>query len=415
MGLSAISVIRLSGPLSRQVVLEMAGRLPAPRHASLQSLRDRAGALLDRALVLWFPAPDSYTGEDTAELHLHGGRAVSEAVTTALLELGARPASPGEFTKRAFLSGKIDLLEAEAIGDLVAAETNAQRLHALDQASGSLSKLVRDWMARLTRSLAWQEALIDFADDVPLQVETDMRISLSSLRQELHASIGTVSAGERLRNGLKFVIVGPPNAGKSSLLNALAKDEVAIVSHHPGTTRDAVRADIVLGDVPVTLIDTAGLRESDDIVEAEGVRRARQHAASADLIIEMVDSCVGRQQMQPMSVMCLGNKIDLAPPPSGCFGISLLTGAGLSELRVVLTAKAQELASPGLSVSFSRARHAAALRDAEAAVVAAIDATQPELCAEELRLALQALGRVIGDVSSDTILDAVFNDFCIGK
>ena len=414
-GRSAISVVRLSGPGCNTCLSALAGGLPAPRYASLRNLRDGAGALLDRALVLWFPAPGSYTGEDAAELHLHGGRAVLDAVTAALLERGARPASPGEFTRRAFLNGKIDLLEAEAVGDLVAAETSTQRLHALKQASGTLSRLVTGWMTRLTHSLACQEALIDFADDVPAHVERKMRDDLRALRDELQVNIGEVSTGQRLREGLVFAIIGPPNAGKSSLINALAKHDVAIVSDCPGTTRDAIRAEVVLGDVPVTLIDTAGLCDSDNAVEAEGVRRARQHAASADLVIEVADSRVGRSTGSPAPHLCLGNKTDLAPSPAGCFGISLLTGAGLPELRALLAQKAQELANPGSNASFSGARHAAALRDAESSVAAALDATQPELSGEELRLALQALGRITGNVSSEVILDAVFNGFCIGK
>ncbi len=415
MGISAISVVRLSGPKSGRLLLSIAGRLPTPRQGSVRALRDADGGLLDRALVLWFPAPGSYTGEDTVEFHLHGGRAVLDAVTATMLQHGARPAMPGEFTRRAFVNGRIDLLEAEAIGDLVRAESKAQRLHALDQASGGLSKVVAEWQARLTRCLAWQEAVIDFLDEIPPHAETEMLSTLSALRDELRAKVCGVATGQRLRHGLTFAIVGPPNAGKSSLLNALAEQDLAIVSRHPGTTRDAVRADITLGDIPVALVDTAGLRDTEDIVENEGVRRARQHAASADLVIELIDSSVGRLPVRVKSDLCVGNKIDLAPAPAGCLGISLLTGAGLPELVDCLSNKARELAIPEAGPAFSRARHAAALRTAEACLASALKVTQPELRAEELRLGLQALASITGEVSSEAVLDAVFSDFCIGK
>ncbi len=415
MGVGAISIVRVSGPNCIEYMSALAGSVPIPRQASLRTLRDRCGTLLDRALVLWFPAPGSYTGEDAAEFHLHGGRAVLDAVTAALLHLGARPASAGEFTRRAFLNGKIDLLEAEAINDLIGAETDAQRLHALDQAAGGLSKVVADWMTRLTRCLAWQEALIDFMDDVHPDIERDMLAALSLLRDDLRAKIQAVPTGERLRNGLVFAIIGPPNAGKSSLLNALAQQDLAIVSPNPGTTRDAIRAHVILDGIPVTLVDTAGIRNTEDAVEAEGVRRARQHAASADLVIEIVDSQIGRTHPPLAADVCLGNKVDLAPPPPGCLGMSLLTGEGLPEIRAYLATKACELTKPETNVVFSRARHAAALRDAEAGIVAAMNTSQPELRAEDLRSAVQALGRVTGEVSSDVMLDAIFNDFCIGK
>ena len=416
MGRSAISVVRLSGPECGRILSQLCGRLPTPRVATLLSLRDQASQLLDRGLILWFPGPGSYTGEDSAELHLHGGRAVLEDVAGALLEHGAKPAGAGEFTRRAFVNGKIDLLEAEAIGDLVEAETQAQRVRALDQVRGSISRVVESWSERLTHALAWQEALIDFGEEeVPREAEEKMVATLSALSEELSKHLKQVPQGERLRRGLVFAIIGPPNAGKSSLLNALARQDVAIVSPCPGTTRDAVRVDVTFGGVPVTLVDTAGLRETDDPVEVEGMRRARMHAATADLVIGIVDAGGGSHEMLEDTQLVVANKIDLAPVPDGYLGISVLTGAGLPELNERLTRLARDLAHPSADPVFSRARHAAALRDAEAGVTAALNNSHPELRAEELRLALQALGRITGKVSSEAILDVIFGDFCIGK
>src|SRR5580692_4455742 len=285
-GRAAIAVMRLSGPDSATMLRALAGRLPPPRHASLQRLRDAAGEELDHALVLWLPAPASYTGEDSAELHLHGGRAVIDGVADALVALGARPAEPGEFTRRAFLNGRMDLIEAEAIGDLVDAETSAQRAQALRQLDGALGVIYRDWAERLRVLLAQQEALIDFPDeDLPVETEALALGELAALTREIGAHLDDGRRGERLREGLVFAVTGAPNVGKSSLVNALAERDVAIVSELPGTTRDTLEARVVFGGVPVTLVDTAGLRETQDAIEAEGVRRARARAAAADLVI----------------------------------------------------------------------------------------------------------------------------------
>ncbi|HEX3576601.1 MAG TPA: tRNA uridine-5-carboxymethylaminomethyl(34) synthesis GTPase MnmE, partial [Rhodopila sp.] len=277
---AAIAVMRLSGPNTGPTVAALiGGALPAPRHASLRRLRDPSGALLDHALVLWFPAPNTYTGDDCAELHLHGGRAVIDGVADALATSGLRPAEPGEFTRRAFLNGRMDLVEAEAVHDLVAAETEAQRRQALRQLEGALGALYQDWADRLRGILAYQEALIDFPDeDLPPEVEDQLLATLRTVRTEVAAHLNDAHRGEKLREGLFFAITGAPNVGKSTLVNALAERDVAIVSAIPGTTRDALETRVILGGVPVTLVDTAGLRETTDSIEAEGVRRARARA-----------------------------------------------------------------------------------------------------------------------------------------
>ncbi len=284
-GLAAIAVMRLSGPATLAALATLCGdRVPAPRQAALRRLRDRDGVALDQAIVLWLPGPTTYTGEDSAELHLHGGRAVVEAVADALIRLGLRPADPGEFTRRAFLNGRMDLVEAEAVHDLVSAETEAQRRQALRQLDGALGATYQGWAADLRTVLAQQEALIDFPDeDLPEAVEAALLATMARVRAAIAAHLDDGHRGEKLRAGLFFAITGPPNVGKSSLINALAGRDVAIVSAVPGTTRDALEARVVLGGVPVTLVDTAGLRATADAIEAEGVRRARRRTPSASI------------------------------------------------------------------------------------------------------------------------------------
>ena len=388
--------------------------MPQARKAVLRQLRGSDGEILDQAVVLWMPGPHSSTGEDVAELHLHGGRAVLAAVSAALLHLGLRPADPGEFSKRAFLAGRLDLLEAEAIADLVNAETEGQRRQALRQYSGAQSAILADWAARLKRCLAFAEALIDFPDeDLPSDVEASFLEDLNALHGEMVAQIAAAPSGERLRQGLVFSILGAPNVGKSSLLNALARRDIAIVSPIAGTTRDALEVSVELAGVPVTLIDTAGLRETQDSVEAEGVRRAQVHAASADLVLHVVDAALPA----PVAAhgVVIANKIDLAPAPAGTIGVSILTGEGFEALERRLAAEAERLTSAGATAVLTRARHVAATRDAVSALQAALACSLPELRAEELRLSLQALGRLTGAVDADAILDDVFSAFCIGK
>jgi len=339
---------------------------------------------------------------------------VLAAVSAALLQLGARPAGAGEFSRRAFVAGRMDLLEAEGIADLVNAETEAQRRQALRQMSGALGELISDWAHRLERVLAFQEALIDFPDEhLPDNVETSLLNDMQSLAAEMELQIAKAPQGERLREGLVFAIVGAPNVGKSSLLNALTRRDVAIVSPTPGTTRDILETRIDLEGVLITLIDTAGLRETEDPVEAEGVRRARARAASADLVLGVVDS--RSPETYTGADIYVANKSDLAAPPQGMLGVSALTGQGLAALETVLREKAMQLAGVGTDPVFTRARHVAAARDAEAALRSALACGLPELRAEELRLSLRSLGRITGAVDAEAILDDVFAAFCIGK
>jgi tRNA modification GTPase len=422
-GQAAIAVMRLSGPDTRAMLASLSGRVPPARRASLRRLRDADGAELDQAVVLWLPGPGSYTGEDSAELHLHGGRAVLAAVADALVALGARPAEPGEFTRRAFLNGRMDLTEAEAVHDLVAAETDAQRRQALRQLDGALGTLYRGWADRLRLLLAQQEALIDFPDeDLPPEVEAQVQRELAALQEEVTAHLADNRRGERLREGLVFAVVGAPNVGKSSLVNALADRDIAIVSAMPGTTRDALETRVVLGGVPVTLVDTAGLRDAADEIEAEGVRRARARAETADLVIAVVDASEPPPPPNPLpqgegeAQVLVANKIDLggnAPP--WAIGVSALTGEGVEVLRAKLADTARALTEGSGPPPLTQARHRAALQEAAARLAGARTADLPELRAEDLRLALRALGRITGSVGVEDILDTLFARFCIGK
>jgi tRNA modification GTPase len=414
-GRAAIAVLRISGPDSAAALTALCGRLPPPRRAVVRALRDTHAALLDRAMVLWLPGPATYTGEDSAELHLHAGRAVIDAVAAALSALGLRPAEPGEFTRRAFLNGKMDLVSAEAVHDLVAAETDAQRRQALRQLDGALGDLYRDWSDRLRIALARQEALIDFPEeDLPPEVEADLLRSVRSLREEIEAHLDDNQRGEKLREGLFFAITGAPNVGKSSLINALAERDVAIVSATPGTTRDAIETRVVLGGVPVTLVDTAGLRETLDPIEADGVRRALARVASADLVITVIEA--GSAFDPSATGVVVANKSDLhAEQRSGIVPVSALTGAGLRELRARLSAEAAKLTQSSGPPPLTRARHRTALDAAARWLAEAGDAVEPELRGEAMRLALRALGTITGQVGVEDILDSIFRQFCIGK
>lgn len=412
---AAIAVLRMSGPAC-QTALEAlcGGGFPAPRRASLRRLRDGAGAMLDHAVVLWLPGPGTYTGEDCAELHLHGGRAVINGVADTLVAAGLRPAEAGEFTRRAFLNGRMDLVEAEAVHDLIAAETEAQRRQALRQLEGALGALYQDWTDRLRGILAYQEALIDFPDeDLPPEVEDQLLATLRTVCIEIGTHLNDAGRGEKLREGLFFAIAGAPNVGKSTLINALAQRDVAIVSDRPGTTRDALETRVVFGGVPVTLVDTAGLRETTDSIEAEGVRRALARAQEADLVMVVVEAGTPARATDGLLI---ANKADLGlAGPEGAVRISARTGAGLDELRHLLTEAARRMTQSAGPPPLTRARHRAALLAAAEHLDAAERAELPELRGEDLRLAMQALGRITGHVGVEDILDTVFSQFCIGK
>lgn len=451
-GRSGIAVIRVSGPAAG-VALEAvtgAGR-PTPRLARLVSFSDpESGEPIDRGLALWFPAPGSFTGEDVAELHLHGGRAVVAAMVDGLGRLpGLRPAEAGEFTRRAFDNDKLDLAEVEGLADLIAAETEAQRRQALRQMDGGLSRTVEAWRGRLVRALAHIEAEIDFPEeDIPAGLVEQVRSEVRALETALAETLDDRGCGERLREGLLVAIVGAPNVGKSSLLNALARRDVAIVSETAGTTRDVIEVHLDLKGWPVILADTAGLRRvaegSDpslqrqvDPVEREGIRRARARAAAADLKIAVFDAVSWPNLdgetagLLDENSLILVNKMDLVPEAERSslgraagngglkregIGTSARTGAGLQRVIDRLGEMAEErLGVAGVDVRVTRARHRAALEDCRAALERAAAVSSLELAAEDLRLAARALGRIAGRVDVEELLDVIFRDFCIGK
>ncbi len=403
----------------------LVGRLPPPRAARRCRLTDPAtGDQLDDGLVLWFPGPDSATGEDVAELHLHGSRAVLAAVMEVLGRLGLRLAEPGEFTRRAFLNGKLDLLQAEAIADLTAAETEAQRRQALRQLDGELGDLYHGWSQRLTRMLAHLEAAIDFSDeDLPPQIENDILDESRALCSEIQRHLADGHRGERLRDGIAVAIVGPPNAGKSSLLNRIARREAAITSPVAGTTRDVIEVAIDLEGYPVLLADTAGLRKSEDLVEQEGLRRALRRADEAEIRLfvfdaQCPDQACGAAAWPGPDTILVSNKIDLVAVgcdlPSSALPISALTGEGIDGLLAALgerVAQTYRIEAPVLT----RARHRQALEEAAVSLRRALDASLLELRAEDLRLAWRSLGRISGAVDVEDLLDVIFRDFCIGK
>jgi tRNA modification GTPase len=434
---AAIAVVRISGPRARMALEQMLGRVPEPRRASLARLRDPvSGEIVDEGLALWFPAPNSETGEDMAELHVHGGRAVIAAVLAALAKLaGLRPAEAGEFTRRAFENGRMDLTAVEGLADLVAAETEAQRRQAYQHLRGLLGERAESWRQRLIEALALVEAGIDFSDEE--DVPKDMMARSLELIRPLAGEISTAGAGqgERLREGLRVAIAGPPNAGKSTLFNRLARREAAIVSPFPGTTRDVLELHLDLGGYPVTMLDTAGIRETTDPVEREGVRRASERAADADLVLWVVDATQVQSQDLPThagipSVTWLVvNKIDLVSDgerrrieskfakTENVNLISSATGAGVDELVNSVAAFADGFFTPEPAL-VTRERQRAhlketvtALRDAQRAG----EEGREEIMAEQLRLAARALGKLLGRVDVEEVLDVIFRDFCVGK
>jgi tRNA modification GTPase len=436
-GRAAVAVVRVSGPTSGMAVERLAGRLPSPRRASLRKLRDAEGGVIDDALVLWLPGPASYTGEDGAEFHVHGGRAVVEALGRRLGELGLRPAEPGEFTRRAFQNGKLDLTQAEAVADLVDAESEAQRRQALDQLSGALGRLYESWRTRLVETLALLEAEIDFPDeDLPGGLAARVGPMLDEQVRAFDAALADAGRGERVRDGYRIAVVGAPNAGKSSLFNALVRREAAIVTPIPGTTRDVLEAAFDLKGFRVLLADTAGLRESLDVVEVEGVRRARAWAEDAALRLWVVDGSASDghwrevgEALRPGDLLVL-NKAD---QPRGAdaeealavsreqgltpLDLSAGTGAGLERLEAVLADKVSDALAGADFPAVTRERHRRRLGEAREHLMRARAALDlgPELAAEDVRLAARALGRVAGRIDAEDVLDVVFASFCIGK
>jgi tRNA modification GTPase len=433
-GRAAVAVVRLAGPAAGPALAALlGGRLPEPRRAALRKVRDPDdGELLDAALVLWLPGPGTETGEDMAELQLHGAPSVVAGVLEALgRQPGLRLAEPGEFTRRAFDNGRLDLTAVEGLADLIAAETALQRRQALALAGGALSRRLEAWRGQLARALARLEAAIDFPDEgLPEGLGAESLATLERVGEEIAEVLAGAERGERLRQGLRVALIGAPNAGKSSLLNALARRPVAIVAPTPGTTRDVLELHLDLGGLPVTLVDTAGLRaETADPVEQEGMRRARQAAAAADLVLYLVDVGAAYSERPPdlalgadldrASWITVGTKCDLPARQSvkTDLSVSSLTGAGLEGLLDCLRDRLCGLAWSGAGSAplVTRMRQRAALRETLAALRRAASAGAVELVAEDLRLALRGLGRVAGRVDVEELLDLIFRDFCIGK
>lgn len=432
-GRAGVAVVRISGPGARTALADLSGVLPPPRRATHVRIRSpRSGETIDDAIALFFAAPVSFTGEDVAELQLHGSRAVLAAV---FAELGARPgfrmAEPGEFTRRAFLNGKLDLTEAEAIADLVAAETAAQMRQALRQLRGEFGQLCEAWRTRLIGAQARLEAEIDFPDEeLPPELWAAARQEMRTLRDEIAARLADNRRGERLRNGVSIAILGPPNSGKSSLMNSLARRDVAITSSIAGTTRDVIEVALDLGGYPVVLADTAGLRVTKDEIEEEGVRRARARAQAADLRLIVLDVTKPEEVeiVRPLidrNTIVVANKMDLlfgaGKNFAGRFGalpvlpVSVVTGEGIGALVGQLSQIVAEVLGPGDMALVTRERHRQALEACVAALDRFAGAGLPELAAEELRAAARSLGRITGRVDVEDMLDALFSEFCIGK
>jgi tRNA modification GTPase len=420
---SGVAVVRLSGPLVRFALETMLGFVAEPRVARLAEIRGKAGDTLDRGLVLFFAAPASFTGEDVAELHLHGGRAVVAAVMDRLSELGLHAAEAGEFTRRAFVNGKLDLTEAEALGDLIEAETDAQRRLALRNADGAQRRLYDGWRERILNARAMIEAELDFSDegDVPGSVPAAVWADMAELAREVGAHLDRLHDGEIVRDGYKVVLAGAPNVGKSSLLNRLAGRDAAIVTAEPGTTRDVIEVALDLGGVKVRLFDTAGLRDDAGMAERIGIERARQAASEADLLLLLLEdseSADGVRLAPGAEVLKVRSKADLTGGELGQeLRVSSVTGQGIDELLRLVREKAAARSQLALeSVVPTRLRHADALRELAARLAEGLEQWRAlELRAEGLRGAGDALARLTGSIHTEDVLGVIFSRFCIGK
>ena len=433
-GRAGIAVIRLSGRAAGAALKSLGNDdLPMPRQAKWTSLINSQGDVLDDGLVLWFPAPASFTGEDVVELHVHGGTAVINALQLALSALaGLRPAEPGEFSRRAFENGKMDLTAAEGLADLIEAETEAQRKQARRQSRGELGRLYESWRDCLIRAQALSEADIDFSDeDIPDDLVGEARSIATQMAKDIAVHLDDAHRGERLRAGLYLAIIGPPNAGKSSLLNRLAKRDAAIVSDIAGTTRDVIDVHLDLGGYPVIAADTAGLREARDSIETEGVRRARERAEDADMKLAVFDASdlQAAAELDPLTLELIDSNtliiLNKCDEPHGALPdqvknrpvlvLSAKTGEGFDALLVALQSLASELLAGDTGPGLTRQRHRDALKDCHSALKRAIVAEEAELMGEDLRLATRALGRITGRVDVEDLLDVIFSKFCIGK
>lgn len=439
-GRAGIAVVRVSGPGSAGVLAHFSRRPgPEPRVASIRELHDPESGFLDEAIVLWMPGPNSYTGEDVVELHVHGGSAVVEAVlASALNSRLCRTADPGEFTRRAFDAGRLDLTQAEAIADLIDAETEGQRRQAGRLYQGEAARTFEGWRGLLMSAMAALEASIDFPDeaDIPGEINLTALEPIEALAAELESALGDAGRLRSVREGFRIAILGPPNAGKSSLMNRLARREAAIVSPIAGTTRDVVEVRLVLAGYPVWVADTAGLREASDAIEAEGVRRALARAEEADLRIWVSDAAdvsretspsagrIGSGEVRPGDLRVL-NKADLlgaAPPEAGgedVFVVSARSGAGFDGLERRLAQVVRERLDADEAPLVTRARHRELVEEALAAIERGLEGARigmgAELVSEDLRLAARALGRITGSIDAEDLLDRIFSQFCIGK
>jgi tRNA modification GTPase len=441
-GRAAIATVRISGKAAGQTLRALcAGKVPAPRCAALRALRDPgSGDVLDRALVLWFPGPASFTGEDMAELHLHGGAAIVAGVLSALARLGLRMAEPGEFTKRAFENGKLDLTEAEGLADLINAQTAAQRAQALAQSGGALRARYEAWRAMLLRSMAYVEASLDFSDegDIAADAFNAAMPEVRCLIADLDRALADGHRGEIVREGIRVAITGAPNVGKSSLLNALAGRDAAIVFDEPGTTRDVIEVAVDLDGFPFVLRDTAGLRDAASPVEQEGIRRALAAAEEADIVLALINAsaCATSSTLpeeegqgeggnaKAKRVIAILNKIDLAPPKlseigPGVIPVSAKTGEGVDALKAALAGFARENYGHHEAPLITRARHRQEIERARGALASFLACTgagdHPELAAEHLREAADALARLTGRLDVEDVLGQIFSEFCIGK
>jgi tRNA modification GTPase len=425
---NAIAIVRVSGPEAGAALRQLARKIPSPRMATRALLRDGSGQAIDDAVVLWFPGPASATGEDVAELHVHGGRAVLASLFASLSKMkNLRAAEPGEFTRRAFENGKLDLTEAEGLDDLIHADTDRQRRQALRQLKGLLGDRVRDWRAEIVKASALIEAGIDFSDegDVPAELIGPALEKITALLNDITDVLAAQGKAERLRDGLVVAIAGPPNVGKSTLMNQLVRREVAIVSPHAGTTRDIIEVQFDLDGYPVTVIDTAGIRETDDPVEQEGVRRARARAADADLVLWLADGDEAKvEESGETPVWLIRNKIDLGGPMTGApksaipeFRISAARGDGLSDLAEALVGFAANYFGTNEGALITRERQRRLLEDTVVSLRRSLISIRQgeELAAEDLRSAATSLGRLLGRVDVEDILDVIFREFCIGK
>jgi len=421
---AAISMVRLSGSQAGTVLTALAGKIPVRRIATRVLLRDGTGQPIDDAVILWFPGPASATGEDVAEFHVHGGRAVLTALFSALSGFAnVRAAEPGEFTRRGFENGKLDLTEAEALDDLIHADTDRQRRQALRQLKGMLGERARHWRAQIIDASALIEAGIDFSDegDVSAELVAPALAKIKVLLEEIEEVLAAQGQSERLREGLVVAIAGAPNVGKSTLMNQLARREVAIVSPHAGTTRDVIEVQLDLDGYPVMLIDTAGIRETDDPVEQEGVRRARARAAEADLMLWLVDGDSAAAAVgSAVPVWTVRTKIDLEPRQTEGgfdFRLSAIRGDGVKELISALVGFARDYFGSEEGALIGRERHRELLRQTAELLrrsMSVVDKGE-EFVAEDLRAAANCLGRLLGRVDVEDILDKIFREFCIGK